>query len=293
MRLAKSFRRASVEVMESRLLLSGPPHKFVLPIGGTPGVDWAIRTYTDQNPQSDNAIDYRGRQYTFDGSESVHFGLDGYGSMDRGVDAYAVAPGTVVEVHDGEFDRHYVPVEPPPADNYVLIDHGDGWQTRYGRLRNGSVAVSPGQVVIAGQKVGLVGGSGGALPGDFVFGPILDFKVTRDGQWVETFLDPESNWQSPPPFTGDVPGVHYMATTETSPRNTAVDSYEPSERISHRDLFHPGDQVFVVAVWHGLNREAPRQFRYFRPDGTQFTDVANTTAFDRPQSNRSSAVSST
>ena len=284
---------AGVERLEARLLFSGPPEKFVVPIGGTPGVDWAITAYTDQDPDPDNASDYRGRQYTFEGADSVYFALDGYGSMDRGIDAYAAAPGTVVETHDGEFDRHHAPVSPSVPDNYVLVDHGDGWQSRYGGLKNGSVAVSPGQAVAAGQKVGLVGGSGGRVAGFYQFGPYLDFKVTHEGQWVETFLDPESFWKDPPPFTGDAPAVHYIATTETLPTNNAADGYEVEERISGRSVFHPGERVYVLTVWHGLNREAPRQYRYYRPDGTQTMDRPNTTPDDRSQTWRNGSVSLT
>jgi murein DD-endopeptidase MepM/ murein hydrolase activator NlpD len=277
------IRRAGVERLEPRVLFSGPPEKFVLPIGGTPGVDWAITAYTDQDPRADDAADYRGRQYTFEGSESVHFALGGYASMDRGIDAYAAAAGTIVEAHDGEFDRHHAPVDPSVPDNYVMIDHGAGWQTRYGGLRNGSVAVSPGQVVAAGQRIGLVGGSGGRVASHYQFGPYLDFKVTHDGQWIETFLEPDAFWQSPPPFAGDAPAVHYMATTETLPTNNAADGYEVEERISSRSVFHPGERVYALTVWHGLNREAPRQYRYYRPDGTQVTDTPNTATQDYPQ----------
>src|SRR6185295_4606877 len=107
-----------------RLLLSGPPQKFTIPIGGIPQVDWAVTAYTDQDPQAGVARDYRGRGYTFDGSNSVHFALGDFAAMDRGVDVYAAAAGTVLEVHDGEFDRY---LDPPAAtpENYVLIDHGD------------------------------------------------------------------------------------------------------------------------------------------------------------------------
>ena len=124
MRHATSSRAVNVELLEKRNLLAGviaevaaagPPSKFVVPVGGTPQVDWAITAYTDRNPAVGVAVDYRGRGYTFDGSESLHFALDGYGSMDRGIDVFAAAGGTVLEVHDGEFDRRHVNVDPPPA----------------------------------------------------------------------------------------------------------------------------------------------------------------------------------
>ena len=131
MRRTKSIVRAAVaELVEQRVLLSVaagttpgvPPHKFVIPVGGVPQVDWAVTAYTDQDPTLGAAADYRGRQYAYDGSTAVHFALPDFAAMDRGVDVYAAAPGTVVETHDGEYDRHLGFVNPPPAgppDNYV------------------------------------------------------------------------------------------------------------------------------------------------------------------------------
>jgi murein DD-endopeptidase MepM/ murein hydrolase activator NlpD len=51
----------------------------------------------------------------------------------------------------------------------VLIEHADGWFTRYAHLR--SFSVSPGQWVEAGTKVGIVGHSGRAS------GPHLHFEI--------------------------------------------------------------------------------------------------------------------
>jgi hypothetical protein len=277
---ADQSHRANLEVLESRVLLSGPPTKFVIPIGGTPQLDWAIQAYTDQDPAVGSAIDYRGRGYTFDGSNSVHFGLADLAGMDRGVDIYAAAPGTVLEAHDGEYDRHLVILDPPPQDNYVLIDHGDGWLTRYGHMRNGSVAVSPGQVVTAGQLLGLVGASGNFAANYGEADAFLNFDVTHNGEHIETFLDPQAYWEFPPPFAGDVPTVFEMFTTETAPTNDAADGYQVDEHISRRRVFHPGDQVWTLTLWHGLNGGVYRQYRYFRPDGSSFTDPGNTPVLD-------------
>src|SRR5688500_4336978 len=220
MRHVNLARSARLEVLESRLLMSGPPEKFVIPVGGTPGVDWAITAYTDQDPAPDSARDYLGRAYTFDGSNTVHFALPDFATMNRGIDVYAAAAGTVVEAHDGEYDRNLSFINPAPVgarDNYVLIDHGYGWYTRYGRLRNGSVTASPGQVVTAGQKIAEVGGSGnpspGAPTGYAQSSAYLRFTVMMDGNHVETFLEPDSFWHSPPPHAGSTPGLHNFAPT--------------------------------------------------------------------------------
>src|SRR5215208_6165687 len=82
------------------LTVDALPQKFVLPIGGVPQVDWAIGSYVDRDPSPGASLDYRGRQYAFDGSRSLTFALPDFAAMDRGVDVLAAAPGTVIAVHD-------------------------------------------------------------------------------------------------------------------------------------------------------------------------------------------------
>ena len=44
--------------------------------------------------------------------------------------------------------------------NYVLIDHGNGYQTLYAHLLNKSITVSTGQKVNQGQQIGTMGSTG-------------------------------------------------------------------------------------------------------------------------------------
>lgn len=61
--------------------------------------------------------------------------------------------------------------------HYVMIDHGNGWMTRYGQLMEAAM-VSVGEVVRGGQVIGGVGQPA-------VFGTMLgthfNFRVTHDG----------------------------------------------------------------------------------------------------------------
>jgi len=63
----------------------------------------------------------------------------------------------------------------------VVIDHGEGWETRYYHLA--STRVGRGDVVVAGQQVGVVGATG--LPKPW---PHLHFEVRQGGQP----LDPQA-----------------------------------------------------------------------------------------------------
>lgn len=61
--------------------------------------------------------------------------------------------------------------------NLVVVDHGNGLQTRYGHLSR--IDVKPGDKVAAGQEVGEVGATGRTT------GPHLHFEVRQDGHAVD------------------------------------------------------------------------------------------------------------
>jgi len=60
--------------------------------------------------------------------------------------------------------------------NCVVINHGDGYKTRYAHMQPGSMSVSVGQKVSAGQSIGRVGRTGNTT------GPHLHFEVVYRGQ---------------------------------------------------------------------------------------------------------------
>ncbi len=59
----------------------------------------------------------------------------------------------------------------------VIIDHGDGWQTRYAHLKR--IKVKNGRKVAKGDVIGTVGKSGNAT------GNHLHYEVRRDGRAVD------------------------------------------------------------------------------------------------------------
>ncbi len=58
----------------------------------------------------------------------------------------------------------------------VLINHGDGYKTRYAHMIRGSITVSVGDYVDAGQTIGKVGSTGNST------GPHLHFEVIYNGE---------------------------------------------------------------------------------------------------------------
>ncbi len=117
-------------------------------------------------PQLDDGTDF---SYTFgadrEGGERRHRGADLMGAA-KGMPVVAVADGLVSYVGTGE-----------KAGHFVMIQHEDGWETRYMHLNNDTFgtddgvltreeALAPGitvgAVVVAGQLLGWVGDSGNA-----------------------------------------------------------------------------------------------------------------------------------
>ncbi len=103
-----------------------------------------------------------------------------------GVDVLAAAPGRVLRMRDGvpdisARDRRAPAVEGTECGNGLIVAHGGGWETQYCHLAKGSIAVQPGEMVGAGQRLGRVGMSGLA---EF---PHLHFTLRRNGKIVDPF----------------------------------------------------------------------------------------------------------
>ncbi|RME85048.1 MAG: M23 family peptidase, partial [Zetaproteobacteria bacterium] len=94
----------------------------------------------------------------FTGVEANHYGVDIANRV--GAPVFAASRGVVVYAG-------------PMKDfgQFVEIDHGFGYRTRYGHLSN--IVVKPGQIVEAGQLIGRIGSSGRST------GPHLHFEVHR------------------------------------------------------------------------------------------------------------------
>ena len=108
------------------------------------------------------------RKDPFSGSTRTHTGIDL--AAPTGTVIAAPADATV-EVASERFEAQ------PGAGTVVVLDHGGGLKTFFAHL--GTLEVSPGQKVSAGQAIARVGVSGLST------GPHLHFEVLRDGQPVD------------------------------------------------------------------------------------------------------------
>ena len=101
----------------------------------------------------------------FDGS--FHKGLDL--AAPQGTPTYAADAGTVIIAGWSN-----------SAGNWVVIDHGNGFVTKY--MHHSALAVSAGQYVSRGQQIGYVGNTG------YSFGAHLHFQVELNGAAVDPQL---------------------------------------------------------------------------------------------------------
>ena len=139
-------------------------HELVLPVSGRwkaspdPSRHHSLKHYAVYALDL-NAVDDEDRIARGKGRE-----LEDYYAWDQPF--YAMAAGTVVEVREGFPDNEIGKIgDAAEKHNGVSIDHGDGEVSWYVHAKRGSIVVKEGQKVVAGQKLGTVGNSGGsAIP---------------------------------------------------------------------------------------------------------------------------------
>lgn len=150
------------------------------PMAGKLGGDILNGGFVDLDPSA-AFHDFDCRPFTYNGHEGIDTDIRGFAEQFIGVPVFAARDGVVVFAQDGWPDTN---LNGGVQGNIIAIDHGDGLESQYYHLRNGSVAVAVGQVVKAGQAIGMVGSSGNS------FGPHLHFQSMLDGQVWEPFAGP-------------------------------------------------------------------------------------------------------
>ncbi|MCW5751954.1 MAG: M23 family metallopeptidase [Alphaproteobacteria bacterium] len=145
-----------------------------------------VQNFVDRDP-GPGFLDHRCGLLGYDGHTGTDIAVANGKEMRRGVPVLAAAAGRVRAVRDGMADVHMREADPASLKdralgNAVILDHGNGWQTRYGHLRRGTVRVRPGEQVAAGSVLGEIG-----LSGRTEF-PHLHFEVRLDEQVIDPYL---------------------------------------------------------------------------------------------------------
>lgn len=125
----------------------------------------------------------------------MHEGMDF--TADRGTDVYATGDGKVIKASytSGGYG------------NLIIIDHGFGYQTRYGHLSR--IGVLEGSEVKRGQVIGAVGNTGLSV------GPHLHYEVHKNGRHVNPIYY----------FYKDLSPDDYVHLSEQSQKNDILETW--------------------------------------------------------------------
>ena len=138
---------------------------------------------------------YGVRWHPIRGGYVFHEGIDL--SAPIGTDIYATGDGTVIKA-ERTFGGY---------GNLVIIDHGFGYQTRYGHMHK--IGVLEGSEVKRGQVIGTVGNTGGSV------GPHLHYEVYKN----ERHVDPINY------FYNDLSPDEYVKMMEQSQKNDILETW--------------------------------------------------------------------
>jgi hypothetical protein len=177
--------RAAVAPAPTRPRIPGAP-ALAFPLACTIGQGCEVQHYLDRDPAKGAVRDYHGGRRTYDEHNGVDIRIADMAAQRAGVAVLATAPGRVARLRDGVPDVSVRATDAPKTEgqecgNGVVIDHGQGWETQYCHLAQGSLKVKVGDAVNAGQPIARVG-----LSGQTEFAH-LHISVRHAGQVVDPF----------------------------------------------------------------------------------------------------------
>ena len=221
--MTRLLRLLPVLVLAGCDLAVGPaePQRFRLPVDAEPGTEVFFGFLPDNSGTINAAQDYQCGVKARDGGVATDLVLPSFVEMDAGVAVVAAAGGAVVDIADGREDR-YTSRDPFRAGNHVTLRHRGGYTTRYDHLRNGSIAVAPGQRVAEGAVLGMVGSSGDSE------WPHLSFVArTPDGQAFDPWAGPcsggDSFWKAQPAYPNAFTLIDHGTTDRSITRETIAE----------------------------------------------------------------------
>ncbi|WP_417414857.1 M23 family metallopeptidase [Hoeflea sp.] len=164
---------------------------FGLPLVCPQGSICPIQQFADLDPGPGARDPWCGTK-TYDGHKGTDFRVLSMREVARGVEVVAMADGIVKASRDGMADRLVATdadrkaVSSRECGNGLILDHGEGYETQYCHMRQGSLRLAPGAKVRKGDVLGLVGASGMA---QF---PHVHVTLRRDGKVTDPFTGLEA-----------------------------------------------------------------------------------------------------
>lgn len=140
------------------------PPKFDIPLQCEVPAQCVVQNYMDVRP-GPGVRDFNCGTLSYERHKGTDFRVLSYPLFKKGVPVLAAADGIVLRTRDGETEGAYLRkggelITGIEGGNGVVVQHDGGWQTFYAHLRNGSVSVTIGDKVKAGDILGVVGLSG-------------------------------------------------------------------------------------------------------------------------------------
>ena len=250
-----------------------------IPIDCVIGETCVIEDYPDIDP-SDAAADYRCGLKTQDGQNGTGFALLSLEQMRDGVSVVAAADGLVSAVRITEPDRPFAPgttLEGRDCGNAVRLEHANGYQSVYCHLKQGSVRVTQGQTVTAGQVLGQVG-----LSGRTVY-PHLHLTITQREAVIDPFAPDQANacespeqdlWLDTPAYTDA--GLFAAGVSNHVPNMEDVQS----GAAAHSKLSPLEPMVLYGFAFHG-DKDDTLSLVLRGPEGEVFAHTASLTQDER------------
>ncbi|MEO8670620.1 MAG: M23 family metallopeptidase [Tahibacter sp.] len=238
-----------------------------------------VSNYVDDDPAFPNQVrDYACGARSYDNAGGYnHAGIDYFlwpfpwRTMDEEqVAIIAAAPGVLIASADGNPDRSCAMGDAPW--NAVYIRHADGSIAWYGHMKRGSVTrKAPGEMVEAGEYLGLVGSSGSST------GPHLHFELhDANGVIIDTKhgmcnAGPD-RWINPQPYEDAAINSLSLHTAEPQSISCGVSAGQPvNETTFEAQIFAPGSTLRAFASYRDHRNGDVSHFSLWRPDGSQFT----------------------
>ena len=268
---------------------AGEPFELSWPVACRLGETCWVADYVDVDSGKD-VKDFRCRERSYDGHDSVDIAIRDKAVMGQGMTVLAAAPGVVRRMRDGVEDRALTDeasrklIVGHECGNGVVVDHGNGWQTQYCHMKQGSLLVKEGQQVNGGQALGQVG-----LSGKTEF-PHLHLTVRHEKQIVDPFtgqhITAGCGSEGKPLWRADA----QVAYEEVALYNAGIAGGPPNIemiRSGHADSLTPNAQSPALILWvdiFGVEVGDQIRFRLIGPDNTLVFE--NEQRVDRRQARR-------
>lgn len=179
------------------------------------------------------------------------------GSFHKGVDLITGEESNVIAIEDGVIVNCYKTMKGTNKDsgtkgmgNYVILEHSNGYRTRYQHMKYNTVCVEKGDKVKKGEKIGVIGNTG------YSTGRHLHFDISSPEKVSGAYLSSGRYYVDPKPYLSGEKSL-VKAPTKAKEEPKASNEYvvtagalnvrkEPSLNAKRVDVLFKNDKVKVV-----------------------------------------------